>query len=702
MLLSQIIIKIFDRTLPIATRLHVPVSTLILLSLTLSSVSASFTTPQLAFQSSSSIFHQSTSSLAKNTRSKVLQLLHPTAIHTIRQRAIIPTKRRTASILFSTTKSKSKLDNQDRIIMKIPLDTLTNFANSFAAANGLQVETKQQQLSSSDSKSSSSSSSYQCAPISLLPNIFPAQSFMTAKSLAPHFNLLVDRISRNGKFLNDTLAGSGGGDCESSVISKDAYTRKLLQLYNEIYMGQEMKEGEGGGDKPNFANLADRLGIQRSDYMLNPSSTQSGLFELKQVELNTIAASFAGLATNVAKLHSILTNRYKQELDAWMDMNAKKVMGNDYECNQEGDTDFGVPHNPALVRLAFAMKVAHERYLNRFVIGDGNGDESNDEETTSQPPAAVLFIVQDGETNTVDQRKLEFQLWEEHGIPVVRMSLTTAHTQLKLDPKNGSLYILKNKNDDDGDEIEKIQYQASLVYYRAGYAPTDYPDGDDGIEWTARDKIERSKATKCPSLGYHLSGTKKVQQELARPGVLEQFFNDNNNDSEKMIQGMRGAFAGLYSLGDDAVEEDLAAVKDAISGSEGKYVLKPQREGGGYNFYGKDLVDKIKQNLKEYEEDGDDGSSGKLVLGENLAEFILMQRLFPPKQTAVLLRAGMVEGKGESISELGCFGTILQSFDGETTLHNEYSGFLLRTKFENVDEGGVASGFATLSSPFLC
>ena len=60
-----------------------------------------------------------------------------------------------------------------------------------------------------------------------------------------------------------------------------------------------------------------------------------------------------------------------------------------------------------------------------------------------------------------------------------------------------------------------------------------------------------------------------------------------------------------------------------------------------------------------------------------------------------------MEGSGESISEFGCFGTILQSFDGDTTLHNEYSGFLLRTKFENVDEGGVASGFATLSSPYL-
>jgi glutathione synthase len=28
-------------------------------------------------------------------------------------------------------------------------------------------------------------------------------------------------------------------------------------------------------------------------------------------------------------------------------------------------------------------------------------------------------------------------------------------------------------------------------------------------------------------------------------------------------------------------------------------------------------------------------------------------------------------------------------------IHNEYAGFLLRAKFANIDEGDVASGFAT-------
>lgn len=332
----------------------------------------------------------------------------------------------------------------------------------------------------------------------------------------------------------------------------------------------------------------------------------------------------------------------------------------------------GVPENPASFQLPYAMNVAHERYMDRF---------------KPSLPVVILFIVQEGETNTVDQRILEFHLWDRHKVPVIRMSLTKAKTLLQMNSENGALYIVS--------EDEEMKYEVSVAYFRAGYAPTDYPDGYDGIEWDSRECIERSRATKCPSLGYHLAGTKKVQQQLARPGALEKFFTEEEI-ANGVARRMRSAFAGLYSLGSDAVEEDLDAVKDAISGKDGDYVLKPQREGGGYNYYGEQLSEKLKANV----EMSDGGKTIKL--GDDLAEFILMQRLFPPKQTAVLLRAGSVEGMNESISELGCFGTIVQSFDGEETLHNEYSGFLLRTKFSNVNEGGVASGFATLSSPYLC
>jgi len=515
----------------------------------------------------------------------------------------------------------------------IPLDVLASHANSYASAHGLQVERRNEPLT------------YECAPISLLPNAYPRQAFERAQTLAAPFNELVDRISRDGAFLEQAIGGA--------VSEADPYTGKLFQLYKEIYM-DDTSFG--------FAQTADRLGVHRSDYMLNSKDSQT--YELKQVELNTIASSFAGLAVNVARLHRHLVSRFQPHVQDFLQTNKQVVTGSDAV-----DANDGVPENPALSYIPEAFSVAYNRYKQRFV-------------KEGETPV-VLFVVQEGETNTVDQRMLEFALWDNHQIPVVRMSLTKAHTQLQVDKDTGALFMK-------GDETTP-QQEVALVYFRAGYAPTDYPDGYDGIEWQARATMEKSRATKSPSLGYHLAGTKKVQQELARPGTLERFFPSEKD--KPVVDSLRGAFAGLYSLGDDATDEDLAAIKECLSGMDGRYVLKPQREGGGYNFYSEKLAAKLRENIKE--------SASELKLGKELAEFILMERLFPPNQRAILLRSGRVEGTGDSISELGCFGAVVASDTGEI-LHNKYSGFLLRTKFSNVDEGGVASGFATLSSPFLC
>lgn len=59
--------------------------------------------------------------------------------------------------------------------------------------------------------------------------------------------------------------------------------------------------------------------------------------------------------------------------------------------------------------------------------------------------------------------------------------------------------------------------EVAVVYFRAGYAPTDY---SGPTEWDARLKIERSTAIKSPNIGYHLAGTKKVQQVLAQAGQV--------------------------------------------------------------------------------------------------------------------------------------------------------------------------------------
>ena len=361
--------------------------------------------------------------------------------------------------------------------------------------------------------------------------------------------------------------------------------------------------------------------------------------------------------------------------------------------------------------------MAYNRYCTRFITTTPPAPAGS---TTTTTVAIVLFIVQPNETNTVDQRMLEYALWEKHHIPVVRLTLSQVFDCITLDEGNGRL--LYTTSNDSGDSTTTItstgkkQQEVAVVYYRAGYAPTDYPSGLDGVEWSARVILERGRATKCPNLGYHLAGTKKVQQELAKKGVLEHFFSSINEEEVETVKLLRSAFAGLYSLDATTADNtDMNAVKDILlNGKESQYVLKPQREGGGYNFYGMDMANKLRENCNIIIGDKEEDEI-IIVLGPALSEFILMERLFPPQQNAILLRNGKVEGYGMTISELGCFGTIVTSGDeGDVKeegggneeegkiIHNEYAGFLLRTKFSGVDEGGVASGFATLSSPYLC
>ena len=60
--------------------------------------------------------------------------------------------------------------------------------------------------------------------------------------------------------------------------------------------------------------------------------------------------------------------------------------------------------------------------------------------------------------------------------------------------------------------------------------------------WQARYDIERSLAIKCPTLTYVLAGTKRVQQVLARPGVMEKWLTDEE------CSKIRKTFIGLHSF----------------------------------------------------------------------------------------------------------------------------------------------------------
>ncbi|KAJ8407979.1 hypothetical protein AAFF_G00262070 [Aldrovandia affinis] len=194
--------------------------------------------------------------------------------------------------------------------------------------------------------------------------------------------------------------------------------------------------------------------------------------------------------------------------------------------------------------------------------------------------------------------------------------------------------------------------------------------------WEARLMMERSLAVKCPDISTHLAGTKKVQQELARPGVLEKFFPD---DPEAVAQ-IRATFTGLYTL--DVGEEGDNAVAMALANPD-RFVLKPQREGGGNNIYGADICQVLT---------GVKGSSERMA-------YILMDKVHPQPVYNYLLRRGCPLKLSTCLSELGIFGTYVRQ--GTDMLLNECVGHLLRTKSAEHSDGGVAAGAAVIDNPLV-
>jgi glutathione synthase len=122
-------------------------------------------------------------------------------------------------------------------------------------------------------------------------------------------------------------------------------------------------------------------------------------------------------------------------------------------------------------------------------------------------------------------------------------------------------------------------------------------------------------------------------------------------------------------------------------------VLKPQREGGGNNVY-KSHIPKFLSTLPESEREA----------------WIAMELINVPHGVQNwLVRSGHEESviKSNVISELGTFGWVLFGWQGKEgsnrtlRLTEGSDGYLLRTKAEESDEGGVAAGFSVLDSVVL-
>ena len=349
---------------------------------------------------------------------------------------------------------------------------------------------------------------------------------------------------------------------------------------------------------------------------------------VKQVEFNTIASSFGGLSSQVSGLH-----KHLMSIDAYPESMSSIV------------NESSIPPSTSAANLARGMAKAHESY------GKSNSGHT----------CCVIFLIQDPERNVFDQRHLEYALNENHSVRTFRLPFRRVLSDTKVDEDRKLIYTPPHS--------PNKYYEVTLVYFRAGYSPSEY---EDQRAWDARLQIERSAAIKCPSVLLQLAGTKKIQQVLATPQspYLKRFLPDTKKAAEVLK-----TFAPIYPM--DGREAGLEARKLATNPETAtRYVMKPQREGGGNNVYRKAIPEFLKNTPESY-----------------WPAWILMEMIEPPAQNNVIFRNGELM-KGGVICELGMYGACVWrqgAKDGEREiLENFEAGYLLRTKGDSSEEGGVS------------
>eukprot|EP01083_Nonionella_stella_P008634 24923_1 len=430
------------------------------------------------------------------------------------------------------------------------------------------------------------------APYTLLPMLFNFDEHHKLSSISLIFHKLVDRLSRDSKFLISCIKPTASSDPD--------FTGKMLQLYEKQVHDNEL-------------NQPYQLGIFRNDFMKNALTKQWG-----QIELNTIAASFGCLSDLVFKLHEFLLSRY-------LKLTTEKLRN---DCNiYRPSVNTGNDIASALATAARLVNVENP---------------------------IVLVLVQAGDSNVSDQRRIEYVLWNVHNVKCIRRTLLDVYKTGKYG-RNKQLIV-------DG-------YAVSVVYYRAGYTPNDY--GKEGYEWKARELIEFSTAIKCPSIAYHLIGSKVFQTIFNKKEVLLRYLNEEEADA------LLSVFVKVYTLDGNA-----RIVNDAKQNYE-NYVLKPQREGGGNNYYNEDIPKML----------------GALSPAE-LDAYILMERIYPEEMATVQVR-NFKAFQVKAICEMGIYSMYLSNGEDGLPKMNKVSGTLVRTKQAQVTEGGVATGYAVLDSLLL-
>lgn len=198
---------------------------------------------------------------------------------------------------------------------------------------------------------------------------------------------------------------------------------------------------------------------------------------------------------------------------------------------------------------------------------------------------------------------------------------------------------------------------------------------------------------------------KKIQEYISHEKNLVELCN---NDTTK-IDAFKAVSAEFFKL--DKEENVEKVLKNPEN-----YVLKPQREGGGNNYY-KSAITEMLLKIKDLENksstngsqtNGNGSHEDKEMYNKDM--YIVMELLRPvtsnnyiisPKSQLALSKVGSSDllSKMQITNELGIYGVLVR--DGEKTILNQTTGYCLRTKPAEENEGGVMCGTGALDSIYF-
>ena len=191
--------------------------------------------------------------------------------------------------------------------------------------------------------------------------------------------------------------------------------------------------------------------------------------------------------------------------------------------------------------------------------------------------------------------------------------------------------------------------------------------------------IELSTAVKCPSMDTYLCTFKVFQYQLHKPEILMKYIPE-----ELIANDLKRFFVKIYFVNEMSEEQRIQIYKE-IREDMSKYIVKPQKEGGGNNYYNEEILKILPEE-------------GCSEITEHLKNSLIMERINPPEIKTSLLHNNILKTL-KTISEISVYGIILSNTD--RIWLNETAGFLIRTKENTSQEGGVIVGVSAIDLPHL-